>query len=133
MAAPKRTARCAFCEETFTVQPGPGPAPIYCSQAHRQRAYELRRRTGHSEIEKEVTAELRSLRARVGVLEFENKQLRQALNESTDEVIRLRNEVDPPAEAALRLASAPHTSIGPRVANEPAPARPRRWWTRADS
>jgi hypothetical protein len=36
---------CSFCGQVFTSPPGRrGPAPRYCSQAHRQRAYEARRR-----------------------------------------------------------------------------------------
>lgn len=64
----ERTARCAHCGETFTIQPGPGPEPIYCSPAHRQRAYEQRRRTGRSEEEQAMADELHASRARVGVL-----------------------------------------------------------------
>jgi hypothetical protein len=126
--ASKRTARCAHCGETFDVPRRSGPDPAYCSQAHRQRAYELRRRTGRSEAEQEMAAELRELRARVRVLDFENKQLRQALNETTETVARLRNELDPPTEAVQRLAGAPHASTGRRIAEEPVSPRARKWW-----
>jgi hypothetical protein len=128
--ASKRTARCAHCGEMFEVPRRSGPDPAYCSQAHRQRAYEQRRRTGRTEEEHALAEELRRLRARVGVLDLENKQLRDALNESTDEVIRLRNELHPPAEAVRRFLETPHAAT-PRPDVEP-PPRPRRWWSPAD-
>ena len=37
-----RTIRCAYCSETRTMPSTRGPAPKYCSQAHRQAAYRER-------------------------------------------------------------------------------------------
>jgi hypothetical protein len=122
----ERTAGCAHCGETFNIQSGPGPEPIYCSPAHRQRAYELRRRTGRSEEEQAMAAELQASRARVGVLEYENKQLRQTLAESTNELISLRNELHPPSEAVRHLLETPHAAT-PRPAVAESSPRPRRW------
>jgi hypothetical protein len=127
----ERTARCAFCGETFTIQPGPGPAPTYCSQAHRQRAYEQRRRTGRSDEERQLAEELRTLRARVGVLEFENKQLRQALDETTEEMLRLRSVVHPLPDSVRRLVDTPPAGT-PRPTVAESATRPRRWWTRPE-
>ena len=39
-----RTIRCAYCGQTTTLPCARGPAPIYCSPAHRQAAYRRRRR-----------------------------------------------------------------------------------------
>ncbi len=41
--ATTRTIRCAYCGETRTVPSARGPAPSYCSPAHRQAAYRQRR------------------------------------------------------------------------------------------
>jgi hypothetical protein len=127
--ASKRTARCAHCGEMFEVPRRSGPDPAYCSQAHRQRAYEQRRRNGRNEEEQAMAEELHRLRARAGVLDLENKQLRQALDESTDEIIRLRNELDTPSEGVRRFLETPHAAT-PRPEVEP-PLRPRRWWSPA--
>ncbi len=40
---PHKQLTCAWCGEVFTRQSTRGPAPSYCSPAHRQRAYEARR------------------------------------------------------------------------------------------
>jgi len=39
-----RTIRCAYCGEVRTLPSARGPAPKYCSPAHRQGAYRQRRR-----------------------------------------------------------------------------------------
>jgi len=39
-----RTVRCDYCDAESTVPSRRGPAPSYCSAAHRQAAYRQRRR-----------------------------------------------------------------------------------------
>jgi hypothetical protein len=40
-----RTIRCAYCGTSKTVPSARGPAPLYCSPAHRQAAYRERHAT----------------------------------------------------------------------------------------
>lgn len=42
---PARTIRCAYCGTETSVPSRRGPAPIYCSPAHRQAAYRERHHT----------------------------------------------------------------------------------------
>lgn len=45
--------RCAWCKKKFMRPNGVGPVPTYCSQLHRQRAFEQRR------IDRAVAKELK--------------------------------------------------------------------------
>lgn len=123
----QRTARCTFCGETFAVTNRSGPEPSYCSPAHKQRAYEARRRTGRSEIEQAMASELDTLRARVRSLEFDNQRLRHELDETTTELIQLRHRTDPPSEIVRYFSELPHASQPRPTPPEPEPRRRRRW------
>ena len=123
----QRTARCLFCGETFAVTNRSGPEPSYCSPAHRQRAYEARRRTGRSEIEQAMASELEALRGRVRSLELDNKRLRHELHATSTELIELRHQVEPPSEIVRRLTGLPHASQPLPSPAKPDPPRRRRW------
>ena len=86
----KRTARCAFCDETFSVEHRSGPTPSYCSQAHRQRAYEARRRTARTDEAIDLGEQLRELQSRVRWLERDNRELRRERDDALNELTRLR-------------------------------------------
>jgi hypothetical protein len=119
-----RTGRCAYCGQPFTVARRPGPAPRYCSHAHRQRAYEIRRGTGRRSREATLTDEVNTLRAHVRRLEYDNRRLRDELDRTTTELNRLHHEVHPPS-AAPDYLTAPTTPHDPPT---PPPAtRTRRW------
>jgi hypothetical protein len=117
------TTRCAFCGEPFTVPRRPGPEPTYCSPAHRQRAYEQRRRTTRSSEEHALAEEVNRLRARIRWLEHDNAELRRERDEATAEMIRLSNLVSPPSPGLTALTAPPGTAP---PTSEP-PARQRRW------
>lgn len=124
-----RTARCAFCNETFTFERRSGPTPSYCSQAHRQRAYEQRRHATRSDDEQNLADEVRTLRARIARLERENRELRRERDDAFQENLRLRQQSDPLPAAVHRLATAPHAAA---AAPPPPPSPPlqparRRW------
>lgn len=123
--AGRRTARCAFCGEQFTVELRSGPTPRYCSQAHRQRAYEQRRRTVRTDDEQTLADEVRKLRSRVSWLEHDNAELRRERDEAIAYAARLQDELRPPhpALAGLLAPQAPSET----AAAEP-PERPRRRW-----
>jgi hypothetical protein len=64
---PARHIRCAFCGAEAMLPSQRGPAPIYCSSAHRQAAYRQRRlersrKLGSSTQVRNVRDELESLR-----------------------------------------------------------------------
>jgi hypothetical protein len=122
--AATRTGSCAYCGQTFTVPRRPGPAPSYCSHAHRQRAYELRRGNGPRTREDDLNDELSALRARNRRLEYDNRLLREELSDTTAEVHRLYNELHPPNPALAHLAGQPHPN-DPQP--PPSPTRKRRW------
>jgi len=44
MTAPPGTDRCAWCQRPIARHPGAGRPRLFCSDSHRQRAYEARRR-----------------------------------------------------------------------------------------
>jgi uncharacterized protein YhaN len=71
MASPQRlrTIRCAYCGATRVVPSTRGPAPSYCSPAHRQAAYRERR-----------AAERAPTRARRVTLHDELREIRVALD-----------------------------------------------------
>ena len=72
-ARPARYIRCAFCGTEAIVPSRRGPAPIYCSPAHRQAAYR-QRRLGEGRTS---SAPARSVRD-------ELEMLRGALREASD-------------------------------------------------
>lgn len=102
-----------------------GPAPNYCSRAHRQAAYAQRRRAARNDQSLEADTELYALRRKVHWLEMENQRLREDLHSTTDELLRLQQEVTPasPGLQAL-LASGPHAASTEATAP---PAQRRRW------
>lgn len=108
------TRTCAYCGQDFRATIRSGPPPKYCSQAHRQRAYEHRRRTNDPE-------QISELEATVRRLEYDNRKLRQALAEAEAEALRLYNELHPRPPGHEHLYG-----IDPTVVPEP-PAPPARW------
>ena len=58
-----RTRRCAYCNAALDGQLG--PAARYCSQAHRQRAYEARQ----ADIPRQLTRRIRSLERQLASFE----------------------------------------------------------------
>jgi hypothetical protein len=105
---------CAYCGQQFRAPIRSGPPPQYCSQAHRQRAYEKRRRT-------DDPARIRELEARVRGLEYDNRKLRDALADAEAYARQLDAELHP------RPASREHPSgIDPAPAPGP-PSPPPRW------
>jgi hypothetical protein len=91
-----RTLECAYCGREFKAERKPGPPLRYCKPAHRQRAYEERRRAASNVARSAERDEIQELRARVRRLEHDNRRLREELTETTEETIRLRHELDPP-------------------------------------
>ena len=124
--AGRRTARCAFCGQAFTVERRSGPAPRYCSQAHRQRAYEERRRTSRTEEESSLAEELRALRGRISWLEHENRELRRERDDAYAEMVRLRQQHEPQSPVLQRLTDPAPAAQDPAVE---APAPPKRRWS----
>lgn len=82
------TRTCAYCGQQFRAKIRPGPPPTYCSQAHRQRAYEQRRRTDDPVL-------IRELETKVRLLEYDNRKLRQALADAEAHALRLEEELHP--------------------------------------
>lgn len=123
--AGRRTARCAFCGEQFTVERRSGPTPRYCSQAHRQRAYEERRRTARTDEEQSLADEVRMLRSRVSWLEHDNAELRRERDEAIDFAARLQDQLRPPHPVVARLLNAQAQPEDDAV--EPPSRRRRRW------
>ena len=123
--AVKRTGRCAFCGETFTVVRRSGPTPSYCSPAHRQRAYEARRRTARTDETTDLAEQVQALQARARMLEHENRELRRERDETFAEMVRLREQLHPPPLVLQRL-----TDPTPPSPDDPAtpPPTPRRRW-----
>ena len=121
--AAKRTGRCAFCGQTFTAERRAGPAPRYCSQAHRQRAYEQRRRATRGDAEQDLAAQVRTLQARVNGLERENRELRRDRDEAIEEIARLQQQLHPLSPTVQRLASRQQ----PAEPTAPTPPPRRRW------
>jgi hypothetical protein len=119
-----RSGRCAYCGQSFTVARRPGPAPRYCSQAHRQRAYEIRRSSGRRSREDTLAEEVTRLRTQVRRLEYDNRRLREELTETSAEAGRLYRELHPAPPSLATIAGQPNPA-----AAEPSqvPARKRRW------
>jgi hypothetical protein len=81
---------CSFCGQVFTSSPGRrGPAPQYCSQAHRQRAYEARRRQRPPVARED---ELIMLRSQVTQLHSHSALLARKLEEARAQVHELLAE-----------------------------------------
>jgi septal ring factor EnvC (AmiA/AmiB activator) len=91
----KRTCICAYCGATFYTPLKPGPAARYCRPAHRQRAYEERRRARDAQDSTATTDEVQTLRTRVRLLELDNRKLRDELAETEAEMYRLNRELNP--------------------------------------
>lgn len=53
-----RVATCEWCEADFIRPSRKGPAPRFCSQSHRQRAFELRRITNLKDALRAARAEI---------------------------------------------------------------------------
>jgi hypothetical protein len=123
--AVKRTGRCAYCGETFTVERRSGPTPSYCSPAHRQRAYEARRRTVRTDEATDLAEQVRALRSRVTWLEHENHELRRERDETFAEMVRLREQLSPTPLVLQRLADP--TTPSPEAPAEHPPTPKRRW------
>lgn len=101
------TRNCTYCGEEFRATIRSGPPPQYCSHAHRQRAYEQRRRT-------DDPARIRELEAMVRRLESDNRKLRQALADAEAHALRLDAELHPrPPDREDRFG------INPSAAPEP--------------
>lgn len=103
--APQRNARCAHCGEAFVVTNRSGPDPTYCSQAHRQAAYQARRRATRTDDQLALDEELARLRSRISWLEHDNELLRRERDDATAELIRLQDPLNPPS-AAVRMLRA---------------------------
>jgi len=118
-----RTRRCAHCGREFTVARKPGPAPKYCSHAHRQQAYQIRRGTTGRSQRDDLTEEVQRLQARIRRLEHDNTRLREELTETSREMGRLYRELHPtpPTLAALTGQPEPVRSPAQTV------TRKRRW------
>ena len=99
----KRTCVCAYCGATFYTPIKPGRAAQYCRPAHRQRAYEERRRAREAQDSNDTTAEVQSLRSQVTRLEYDNRRLREELTRTETEFYRLNPELQslPPTVAQL--------------------------------
>jgi hypothetical protein len=121
--ARQRTARCAHCGDEFAVANRSGPDPTYCSRAHRQAAYEARRRATRPGDEQACEQELTRMRSRVSWLEHDNAELRRERDEAIAELTRLQLETNPPSPVLQRLLAPPGQHPYPV---EPPPAR-RRW------
>jgi hypothetical protein len=109
------TRTCAYCGKEFRAKIRSGPPPKYCSQAHRQRAYQDRHRAAPPE-------QAEDLQARVRLLEYDNRQLREALAASEAEARRLYAELHPPPAGREHLYGIDPTAI---PAEPPEP--PTRW------
>jgi hypothetical protein len=90
-----RRRTCKFCGARFTSPVKPGPALEYCSQAHRQRAYEARRSVTLTDQQILDHDELTRLRIDVRRLSYDNKQLRAELSETVAEIGRLHRQLHP--------------------------------------
>jgi hypothetical protein len=121
-----RTAQCACCGKTFTVPRRPGPAPQYCSHAHRQRAYEARR--GGSRAA-DLAEEVEALRAHVRRLEYDNRRLREELTETGAEMSRLYRDLHPTPPGLAALTGQPQ----PAAEAPDTPGRKRRRFRGTDT
>jgi hypothetical protein len=86
---------CAHCGRTFKAPMKPGPAPKYCSPAHRQRAHEQRHRGEGAEALQHAAEQVQALQARIQWLERDNRLLRDELTETAAEYRRLYRELHP--------------------------------------
>ncbi|HVW80250.1 MAG TPA: hypothetical protein VG899_15515 [Mycobacteriales bacterium] len=105
---------CAYCGKQFQAKIRSGPPPKYCSQAHRQRAYQDRRRTTEPD-------QVEKLEARVRLLEYDNRKLREALDASEAYAQQLEDQLRPPRPGREHLYG-----IDPTAIPEP-PAPTTRW------
>jgi len=64
-----RSGVCAWCGSSFHRPSRRGPAPLYCSAAHRQAAHRDRHRPDPRRQSGSLVSELSALRSRVEVLE----------------------------------------------------------------
>ena len=93
MTTPSETGRCRWCGRPLDARSGPGRPPQYCRPSHRQRDYEVRRRSadlGLSDAELVVTRDaLRQLQDQVYMLEcaIEDTE-RELATDDTPEVVR---------------------------------------------
>ncbi len=108
-----RTRRCAHCGGEFTSARKPGPAPKYCSHAHRQQAYQIRRGTTGRTGQDELTEEVQRLQARIRRLEHDNTRLREELTETSREMGRLYRELHPTPPALAALTGQPEPIHSP--------------------
>ena len=102
---------CAYCGKEFRAKIRSGPPPKYCSQAHRQRAYQDRHRTAEPD-------QVEKLEARMRLLEYDNRELRKALADADAEVLRLDRELHPPGPGREHLYGIDPTVI-PAEPSEP--------------
>lgn len=107
----------------FPVTNRSGPDPTYCSRAHRQAAYQQRRRSTRGDDDKALADELTRLRSRIAWLEHDNELLRRERDDATAELIRLQDQLNPPSAAAQMLRA-----HGGQAAFPLDPAPPRRRW-----
>jgi hypothetical protein len=98
------TRTCAYCGKEFRAEIRSGPPPKYCSQAHRQRAYQDRHRTVPPD-------QIEDLHARVRLLEYDNRQLREALAEAEAVALRLYEELHSPRPGREHLYGIDATAI----------------------
>ncbi len=101
----KRACVCVYCGATFYTPRKPGPRAQYCRPAHRQRAYEDRRRAREAQDSADTTDEVQALRTRVRLLELDNRKLREALTETEAEMYRLNRELHPLPPALAQLTA----------------------------
>jgi hypothetical protein len=95
---------CAYCGKEFRAKIRSGPPPKYCSQAHRQRAYQDRHRTTEPD-------QIEKLEARVRLLEYDNRELRKALADAEAYAQRLDEELHPPSPGRQHLYGIEPTAI----------------------
>jgi hypothetical protein len=83
---PPEGARCAWCHRPLPVRPGAGRPRRFCSPAHRQRAYEARRRADELHVPADQclvsTADLTRLHDRLYRLEAAVEDVRGDLADS---------------------------------------------------
>lgn len=119
--ARNRTLVCAYCAQPFVAPIKSGPPPRYCTPAHRQRAYEQRRRATDAAGNQRTVDEVSELQSRIRRVELENRKLRQALDAAEAEAARLHRELTPPTSGLAYLAG-----VAPTAAPDP-PEPGSRW------
>ncbi len=89
--------RCEWCGDVFDRPNRKGPAPRFCCQAHRQRAFEDRRmlaaQVATLTAERDAAwKEVETVATNFATLDAENTRLREALQHIYDHTNRYENE-----------------------------------------